>query len=117
MTSALTNIPVPQRPEHITSDWLAAILNAPVKSLTLTRIGENEGFTGSSLHRLTFTHSDADERQSLIVKLGGPLPGMTESPLNVACREVDAYLGFSQRELQLFPIDHLEHNHKATEFR
>ena len=80
--------PMPTTPADITADWLTqtlratkAINSASVTSVTLTRIGEEEGFSGGGLYlaHLTYDHADRHAPASLVVKL---------SPVDAAMRAV-----------------------------
>ena len=92
--------PIPTIPADITADWLTqtlratkAINSASVASVTLTRIGEEEGFTGGGLYvaHLTYDHADPHAPASLVVKLSPVDPAMRAITRAGNGREVGFY--------------------------
>ena len=92
--------PIPTTPAEITADWLTqtlratkAITSASVTSVTLTRIGEEEGFSGGGLYlaRLSYDHADPHAPASLVVKLSPVDPAMRAITRAGNGREVGFY--------------------------
>lgn len=92
--------PIPTTPADITADWLTqtlratnALNSASVASVTLTRIGEDEGFSGGGLYlaRLTYDHADPHVPASLVVKLSPVDPAMRAIARAANGREVGFY--------------------------
>lgn len=98
-------LPIPTTPAEITPEWLTATLGASkaiityrVKSATASRIGEDEGFTGGGLYRVTLTYDQAESGQppSMVAKLS-PHTAATRSLMRAAnAREVDFYQSLAQ---------------------
>ena len=85
------SLPIPSGPEEITADWLGHALDHPVARVTLTRIGEDEGFTGGGLYRL-----DMAGGGSLIAKLSPADPRLRATFARANAREVGFYTRFAR---------------------
>lgn len=85
------SLPIPLGPDEITADWLGHALGHPVASVTLSRIGEDEGFTGGGLFRLGLAGGG-----SLIAKLSPANPRMRATFARANAREVGFYTRFAR---------------------
>ncbi len=92
--------PIPPTPAAITTDLLTqtlraanAISSASVASVTLTRIGEDEGFTGGGLYlaNLRYDGTDPSAPSTLVVKLSPTDPAMRAIMRVANGREVGFY--------------------------
>ena len=83
------SLPIPEGPDGLTPDWLSAALGHAVASVTVTRIGEDEGFTGGALYRLEMPD------QSLIAKLSPTDPVLRKTFASANAREVNFYREWS----------------------
>jgi len=84
------SLPVPAGPADITGDWLGAALGRDIGEFSLTRIGEDQGFTGGGLFRLNFADCD-----SLIAKLSPSDAQMRATFARANAREVGFYSSFA----------------------
>lgn len=83
-------LPIPDGPDALSVDWLSAVLGTPVHDVTVTRIGENEGFMGGALYRLSLP------KQSFVAKLS-PADAKMRSKLAAAnAREVAFYRSWAE---------------------
>jgi aminoglycoside/choline kinase family phosphotransferase len=78
-------LPIPASPDEMTPNWLTtalrqaqSITTARVTSADLSRIGQDEGFTGGSLYliKLHYDHIEASAPTTLIAKLSPTNPEM-----------------------------------------
>ncbi len=83
-------LPLPEGPDDLTSDWLSAALGQPVERVAVTRIGEDQGFTGGGLYRL------AMPGRSLVAKLSPVDPAMRARFAIANAREVTFYTDWSK---------------------
>ena len=96
---------IPASPGAITAQWLTAALQAgktvtssSATAASLSRIGEDEGFTGGSLYlaRLSYDHPEPGAPTTLVAKLS-PCDPETRAIMRVANgREVDFYQTLAQ---------------------
>jgi hypothetical protein len=100
-------LPVPTTPAAITSDWLNRALGAAdrpgrarITSAVLTRIGEDEGFTGGGLYRVKLTHDRAETLlpETLVAKLSPADPAIALAFRVANGREVGFYKGIGAQE-------------------
>ena len=91
-------LPIPTTATEITPDWLTQTLHATlatsrVASATFARIGEDEGFTGGGLYRLTLTYNPQDPAspQTLVAKLSPDNPETRTLMRAANAREVAFY--------------------------
>ncbi len=90
---------LPTTAAEITPAWLTDALQAAglagvvVSSATLTRIGQDEGFTGGRLYRIGLTYRGMPDRapMSLVAKLSPSDPVMAAHVYAANCREVMLY--------------------------
>ena len=80
------SLPIPSGPGEITAGWLSRALGHTVSDVSLTRIGEDEGFTGGGLYRLEMAGGG-----SLIAKLSPADPQMRATFASANAREVGFY--------------------------
>lgn len=85
------SLPIPSGPEEITAGWLSRALGRAVSDVTWTRIGEDEGFTGGGLYRLTMADGN-----SLIAKLSPADPQFRALLAPANAREVAFYTRFAR---------------------
>lgn len=94
---------LPVRPEEITAGWLTAALRRNgvpgepvVTSVTATRIGADEGFTGGALLHLSLAYASdtPDAPQSMVAKLAPSDPEFRLAMKLLNIREADFYRGF-----------------------
>ncbi len=83
-------ISIPTHPSGLTAEWLSLVLGAPVTDVAVTRIGEDEGFTGGALYRLTMTGWD-----NLVAKLSPLDPVLRAQFAKSNAREVTFYNSLS----------------------
>lgn len=81
---------IPTGEAGLTPEWLGAALGTPIASVTTTRIGEDEGFTGGRLYRLTIPGRD-----SLVAKLSPTDPALRAQFAKANAREVTFYTELS----------------------
>ena len=102
----------PEQIDQITPDWLTKILRAQsllgaqsVSGITATRIGEDQGFTGGGLYRLTLTYNaPAPNAPTSMVAKTAPLdPAMRKTFALANGREVQFYRDFGHPDL---PVPH-----------
>lgn len=86
----MPDLAIPEGPEGLSADWLAAALGGSVASVTVTRIGQEEGFTGGGLYRLAMPD------RSLVAKLSPVEPTMRARFATANAREVTFYTDWSQ---------------------
>lgn len=94
-------IGIPAGPDGVTPGWLGAALRVGVRSLTLARIGEAEGFTGGRLYRLVpeYDAPGAGQPASLVVKLSPEDAGLRALLAAANRREVEIYGRFGDNGL------------------
>lgn len=81
---------VPTGPDELTADWLGRVLGRPVPGLRVTRIGQDEGFTGGGLYRLAF-----GDGESLVAKLAPSDPALRAAMDAANAREAAFYAGLA----------------------
>ena len=82
-------LPIPDGPDALSAGWLSAVLGAPIREVEVTRIGQNEGFMGGALYRLSLPN------QTLVAKLS-PAEAKMRSRLAAAnAREVAFYTSWA----------------------
>ena len=90
---------IPTSPADITPDWLTEILHtsktttAHITSAEFARIGEDEGFTGCGLYRITLTYDrpSPEAPQTLVAKLAPQDPKMRNLMRAANAREAEFY--------------------------
>jgi hypothetical protein len=82
-------LPIPDGPDALSAGWLSAVLSAPVREVNVTRIGENEGFMGGALYRLSLPN------QTLVAKLSPAEAKMRTRLAAANAREVAFYTSWS----------------------
>jgi hypothetical protein len=88
-------LPLPDSAETITPRWLSTILGRGVSRCELTRIGEDEGFTGGALFRISVQFDDSSEPETLVAKLSPSEPEMRRTMARLNAREVQFYTRFA----------------------
>ena len=99
---------IPTSPANITPDWLTETLRAAkattvqIAAVHFARIGEDEGFTGCGLYRITLTYDRADPAspQTLVAKLAPQDPEMRNLMRAANAREAEFY----QSQMQDNPL-------------
>jgi len=86
----MTDLAIPEGPEGLSADWLAAALGEAVASVEVTRIGQEEGFTGGGLYRLVMPG------RSLVAKVSPTDPDMRARFAIANAREVTFYTDWSE---------------------
>ncbi len=81
--------PIPQGPQDLTWAWLSAVLGRDTGPVMGQRIGEDAGFTGGGLYRLTAAEG------SWVAKLSPSDPAMRALWAQANAREVQFYTEFS----------------------
>jgi len=81
---------LPEGPEGLTAAWVSDVLQRDVRSVTVTRIGEDEGFTGGALFRLQA------ESSSWVAKLSPSDAPMRATFAAANRREVMFYTGLGR---------------------
>ncbi len=96
---------IPASPDAITPDWLThalragqAIKTARVMTVNLSRIGEDEGFTGGGLYliRLTYDQSEPGAPNTVVAKLAPADPAMRAIMRVANGREVGFYANLAR---------------------
>jgi len=82
---------IPTGPETLTPKWLSAVLERDISSVDHTRIGEDEGFTGGGLFRLSMS-----DGTSLIAKLSPSDPDLRTTFAAANSREVGFYMSLAK---------------------
>lgn len=98
------SLPIPTTPNELTPEWLTATLLASksttsrVTSAHLARIGEDEGFTGGGLYRITLTYDPPNPAAptTLVAKLSPHDPETRRLMRAANAREVDFYHSLAQ---------------------
>ncbi|MFT4716337.1 MAG: thiamine kinase-like enzyme [Paracoccaceae bacterium] len=89
---------IPTAPEYISSRFLSEILGHRVVAITTQRIGEDEGFTGGELYRISLKYAAPSDGgpTSIIAKFSPMNPALRAALAAANEREVDFYSQFSQ---------------------
>ncbi|MFY9212741.1 MAG: phosphotransferase [Aestuariivita sp.] len=96
----------PQTPEQLTPLFLSQILAHDVVARTIQRIGQDEGFTGGSLFRITPTYRRAtqDAPRSIVAKFSPADPEMRRRFATANHREVAFYADLSAGKALPVPV-------------
>jgi aminoglycoside/choline kinase family phosphotransferase len=109
-------LPIPVSPDAITPNWLTTALRqartittARVTTADLTRIGEDEGFTGGSLYliKLQYDRTEASAPTTLIAKLSPTNPEMRA--IMGAANQREAVFYQTLATPQNLPVPHCYH--------